>query len=240
MEISDVLGTRDPLPTTPFRAEALPYEPAAATDPLAGLGVRTSFGRGQSLVLEGDPADHCFKILSGVVVVHKLLLDGRRQITDFLVAGDVFGLGEGEDYAFSAESVTEVVATRYPRHAIDRAARSNGAVACWLFEAVSRSLSAAQVQIVLLGSKNALERVASFLLVFAGRQSAPCSVDAPLRLPMRRKDIADHLGLTIETVSRMFTVLKNAGAIELHHHDEVTFRDRSTLEQLAERGAALD
>ena len=231
-------GTPARTPSRPVLVSSNPN--AERSDPLRGHGSRMSFERGETIMFEDDTAESCFRIASGVVVVYKLLVDGRRQIIDFLVAGDFLGLGSGSHYDFSADAVNDVVTTRYPRRLIEMASRSNAVLACWLLESVSRSLNAAHSQIVLLGSKNALERVASFLLLFAVRQQRHGATDAPLQLPMRRKDIADHLGLTIETVSRTFTQLRNAGAIELHHHDEVVFRDRVALELLAEGAAALN
>jgi CRP/FNR family transcriptional regulator, anaerobic regulatory protein len=208
--------------------------------PLHGHGTHMSFSRGDAVLFENDEAESCFRITSGVVVIYRLLVDGHRQIIDFLVPGDLLGLGGGRQYDVSADAVTDVIAIRYPRRLIDMASRSNSTLACWLLESVSRSLHAAHGQIVLLGSKNAVERVASFLLVFAQRQRNQQVEGEPLRLPMRRKDIADYLGLTIETVSRTFTQLRNAGAIELHHHDEVVFSDRDILEELAGGSSRLD
>ncbi|MES2033734.1 MAG: helix-turn-helix domain-containing protein [Pseudomonadota bacterium] len=181
---------------------------AALTEPL-------SLVPDQVLVREGDPATHLLNITSGTVRVSKLLPDGRRQIVGFLMAGDFLGLATGERYAFTAETIGAASACRFSRTAYRKLLGELPALEAALLERASHDLQAAQNHILLLGRKTAMERLASFLIDLSTR-TARAGGDATLiDLPMTRSEIADYLGLTLETVSRTMTRLKASGVVSL-------------------------
>jgi CRP/FNR family transcriptional regulator len=187
-------------------------------------------------VSEGDPAEHLFNITSGMVKVYKLLADGRQQITGFLFQGDFLGLSSNERYAYSAEAVTPVTYCRFARKKLEQLLVDFPQVEHRLLGIASNELAAAQDQMLLLGRKAALEKVASFLLMLSHRRQKAGLAPNPVRLPMTRADIADYLGLTIETVSRVMTQLRKTGVIVLPTPDEARIADRGRLEDIAEAG----
>lgn len=186
---------------------------------------------GATFVDEGEPALSVFTVVSGVVKLFKLLADGRRQIVGFLVPGDVFGFAPGGKYTSSAEAVSSVTVCRCPRRQLERAFAEFPGVERQFLDAINRELVAAQDQMVLLGRKTAHERLASFLLSLSRRQN---NDDGSIDLPMTRTDIADYLGLTTETVSRVFTVLKGSGCIAANGSSKVYILDRDALTELAD------
>jgi len=191
---------------------------------------------GTNFVDEGAPAQSVFTVVAGVVKLFKLLADGRRQIVGFLVPGDMFGLAPNDQYTASAEAVSSVTVCRCSRRQLERAFAEFPGVERRFLDAVNRELVAAQDQMVLLGRKTAHERVASFLLSLSKRRP---SADDSIDLPMTRTDIADYLGLTTETVSRVFTVLKTSGCIAANGSSKVYILDRDALAELAD-GATDD
>lgn len=201
---------------------------------LDAIAERVSLDAGQALIRQGDPAVHVFNITSGSVRVFKLLADGRRQITGFLFAGDFVGLATGQDYAFSAEAVEAATLCRFRKADYRALIRERPTLEAALLERATHELAAAQNQMLLLGRKTAQERIASFLLDLPARDPArPASPDQ-VRLPMTRSEIADYLGLTIETVSRVFTRLKTSGVIQLISLHELTVLKPEALRRLAE------
>ena len=162
---------------------------------------------------EDDPATEVFTVIRGMLKLSKLLPDGRRQITGFLSPGDYLGLAFAERYVYSAEAVTPVRVCRFPRSAFLGLLDQFPALEKALLGRAATELAAAQQQMLLLGRKTARERVASFFSQLAERQGA--DEGAVVDLPMTRTDIADHLGLTIETVSRSIASLRKAGLIAL-------------------------
>lgn len=186
---------------------------------------------GETLFAEGDDADSVYELLSGMVRLYKLLPDGRRQITGFLSAGQFLGLAPEGTCVFTAEAITDVTVCRYKRSAFDRLIDEVPGFARRLLAATSHELRVAQDQMLLLGRKTATEKVASFLLLLANQQGddEADTVD----VPMTRSDIADHLGLTIETVSRTLSRLKLDGLIALPVPARIEFLDRAGLEDLA-------
>ena len=173
--------------------------------------VRRSFAKGEELFAEGDVSDFFYKVVSGTVRTCKLLSDGRRQIDAFHLAGDVFGLESGQDHRFTAEAVEEVVVEAYKRSHFASLLHVNAAFGEQLMSSMLRNLERAHEHMVLLGRKTAQEKMATFLLDMAMRTARNDRVD----LPMQRTDIADHLGLTIETVSRTLTQMVRDGLIKL-------------------------
>jgi CRP/FNR family nitrogen fixation transcriptional regulator len=200
----------------------------ALADSFALMGAPISIARGAEIYGEGEPADYVYKIVSGVVRTCKLLSDGRRQISSFFLPGDIFGLEATVEHRFTAEAVSDVSLIFVKRSALTELAGRDSEVANDLWSAATSDLRAAQEHILLLGRKSAQERMAAFLLEMAERTHSGEAVD----LPMSRLDIADYLGLTIETVSRTITQLENAEAISLQTTRHIRLRDRSALNRL--------
>ena len=176
------------------------------------------------------PPSSISESVSGAVRSCKLLADGRRHVGDFYLTGDFIGLDAEANYIFTAEAVCDAIVVRYSRRSVDALAGQEPRIGHSLFRIACHGLSAAQQQMVLLGRKTAEERVASFILGLAERNGAADRIS----LPMTRSDIGDHLGLTIETVSRALTQLKKDGVIEFTGSHALVIRDRKTLANLAE------
>ena len=203
---------------------------ADATSSLGALGIAMSFGRNMEIYGEGEPAGKVYKVVSGVVRISKLLPDGRRQISAFHTAGDMFGFEADDSHHASAEAVTPVKIIAYKWQSLLAAGCRSASLVRDLLNLTMIGLRHTQEHLLLLGRKNALERVAAFILDMAKRTKA----DEVLELAMARHDIADYLGLTLETVSRMFAELKERGAIRLEGARRVHLLDR---DQLAALGA---
>lgn len=186
---------------------------------------------GSILFSEGDEADGVFEVVSGTLRLYKVLVDGRRQIIGFVSGGQLLGLAPQREYLCTAEAVTPLTVRRYQRPAFERRIDEEPGLARRLLAAVSNELRMAQDQMVLLGRKSASERVASFLLSLAANESG--EYERHVDLPMGRGDIADYLGLTVETVSRTFTKLKTDGLIILPSPASVEIVDMEELEDLA-------
>jgi CRP/FNR family transcriptional regulator len=185
------------------------------------------------LIIEGERADALLNITEGTVKVYKLLPDGRQQITGFLFAGDFVGISSNETYVYSAEAITAVGYCRFPRRQLERLLDDFPQMEHRLLRIASNELAAAQNQMLLLGRKSAREKLASFLLMLSHQAERVGGVANPVHLPMTRRDIADYLGLTIETVSRTFTQLRKDKIIDVRHADEVCLIDRTELEDVA-------
>ncbi len=213
-----------------FAAPPLP-EKSRAGNYLAAITSMQKRLPGETLFTEGDEAHSVYEIVSGMFRLVKLLPDGRRQITGFLPAGHLLGLASEGVHIYTAEAITEVTVCRYGRAAFERLVEELPGFAKRLFAQTSHELRANQDQMVLLGRKTATEKVASFLLMFARRQSEDEAGE--IDMPVTRCDIADYLGLTIETVSRTFTKLRQDGLIELPAPTRVKLRDRARLEEVA-------
>ena len=204
-------------------------------DRLAPIVSRIPVAAGQTLVQEGDEAEAVYNIIEGTVRLFKLLPDGRRQITGFLFSSDFIGLALRDRYAYSVEAVSDSVVCRFPRLKLEALFEEMPRLENSLLDRASNELVAAQDQILLLGRKTAMERLASFLLTLAARQGI-AGKGAVLALPMTRTDIADYLGLTIETVSRSITKLRNEGLIDTPGIHAITLLDPEGLRELNEGG----
>jgi CRP/FNR family transcriptional regulator len=188
---------------------------------------------GQGFIDEGEPATCFFNITAGTAKLFKLLPDGRRQITGFVGPGQFLGLAVSDTYAFSAEAIDQVRFCRFPRAALRAVLDDFPQMEKRLLEVASNELVAAQEQMLLLGRKTARERLASFLLA-QSRQGMPCGHSRQrFRLPMTRVDIADYLGLTIETVSRTLTRLRAEGLIDIVSQSGLVISDPVGLESVA-------
>ncbi len=217
----------------PFAMEAPAVAQSGQLDALVALeriGTRFSFARNQEIYAEGDSTDCWYKVVSGAVRTSKLLADGRRYIASFSFGGDCFGLDSGRERNFSAEAVSDAVVLRLPRNATERLIEQNPDLGRVLRETVLRDLADAQGRMLLLGRMTAAERVATFLLDMFER----CDWIKKLDLPMTRNDIADYLGLTIETVCRVLSGFKRDGMIAIPNAHCIEIVDRSALELAAE------
>ena len=190
------------------------------------IGIAKSFRRDCEIYGEGDRADLVYKVVSGAVRSFRLLADGRRQIISFFLPGDVFGVEFGGERRAGAEALSDAMVIVARRSAIasdtDQRAR--------LWRRAVLELQRSQDHVLTLGRRSATERVASFLTALADRLGA----DEAFELPMSRQDMADYLGLTIETVSRTLTQLQADGLVQLQGCRRVRFPDRETLEELCE------
>jgi CRP/FNR family transcriptional regulator, anaerobic regulatory protein len=218
-----------------FRAQPVePVRQPPEIETLLGVGVAQDSAAGQTIVVEGEPRSHGFRVLSGAVRLVKGLADGRRQLIEFLVAGEYFGLVGAGQYAYSVEAIVPSKLARYPSAKLDAAVRANPALAERLLELARTDLERAHAQMLLLGRKTAEEKIASFLLALARRQGDRANPARVLHLPMSRQDMADYLGLTIETVSRTLTRLRQDALIALPSPQQVILQQRASLEALAE------
>jgi len=194
-------------------------------------GAKLQFTRNEPIFNQDDPADQVFRIISGTVRLCRYMPDGRRYIVDFLLPGDLMGFVESPDLPVSAEAVTDVTLMAFPRACFDQLAEQNPDVRAQLLRHLSCNLLTAQQHLFVLGCQKARERVASFLLRLADRVGASCG--DRLDLPMSRQDIADHLGLTIETISRTITGLRSTGAVLVPNTHQIVLRDKAALRALA-------
>lgn len=195
----------------------------------AQAGTMRRFSRGEELFEEGDACHYFYRVVSGTVRTGKLLVDGRRQIDAFHFAGDIFGLESSGRHRFAAEAVEDVVVIAYRRDRFANLVHDDPMFGDQLVSAMLTNLDRAHDHMVLLGRKTALEKMASFLLDMARRRADTDRVV----LPMQRTDIADHLGLTIETVSRTLTQMVRDGLIRLAEAGRtVILADRARLRAL--------
>ncbi len=208
--------------------------PETGLERLGGAAIGGVARPGSLFIEESDLASAFFNITSGTARLYKLLPDGRRQITGFATGGNLLGLAVSDTYAFSAEAVDTVRYCRFPRSRLRALIRDFPAMEERLLKLASRELVAAQEQMLLLGRKSARERVASFLIA-QSRIGVSCGgPDTRFVLPMARGDIADYLGLTIETVVRTLKKLRDERLIDVTNTSEVVIRDLASLRRLAE------
>ena len=196
-------------------------------DALSLMGAPMTFTRNEEIFGEGEPADYLYKVVSGTVRCYRVLDDGRRQIAAFHLPGDMFGMELGDEHRCSAEAIGSVTVQVFKRSVVLALADRDGEASRQIWQMTARELQRSQDHMLLL-IKSAEERLASFLIEMNSRLSARNEVN----LPMSRQDIADYLGLTIETVSRMFTQLENASTIGLSGSRRIVLRDRAALSRL--------
>ena len=200
-----------------------------ALDLLEQFGTTLRVSRDEEVYAEGDPADYCCRVISGCIRTVRLMEDGRRQVGEFLLEGDLFGLEDIGTHDFSAEAVADSVVRRYPRRMVEALAETRPALSRRLRELMQAGLRAAHERLLRLGRKTATERIASFLAEM-DRRSAHAGPTF-LELPMGRADIADHLGLTVETVCRVLAAMKRDGVVGIARTG-VELRDRRALRAL--------
>lgn len=190
-----------------------------------------SFSPGEALIWEGDQPGQIFHVLEGVLRVYKILPDGRRAIMGFIYPGDVLGVSFQHRSFFTAEAVTAVKVRRFSRDRFLSLVNQSPDLHSQLIALLCDEMSAAQEQMLLLGRKSAEERVVSFLLAVHRK----CAAGNEIELPMSRLDMADYLGLTIETVSRMMTSLVRRGLIHATGRHRIALHKLSALRDIAGR-----
>ncbi|MDI1346474.1 MAG: helix-turn-helix domain-containing protein [Pseudolabrys sp.] len=209
------------------RATRIPSPAALLGESIELMGAVMPFARNAEIYGENEPAEYLYKVVGGAVRTYKVLNDGRRQIGAFYLPGDVFGLEIGSVHSFSAEAIAECKVMLIKRSTLVALAARSHDVANQLWTMTAKELQRAQGHIMLL-IKTAQERVAGFLLEMASRAPAGNTVE----LPMSRQDIADYLGLTIETVSRTLTQLENSAAISVPSSRRIVLRNQAALTRL--------
>lgn len=179
---------------------------------------------------------YLFRVLNGAVRKCLLTADGRRQIVDFLLPGDVSGFGARDDYDFSMETISAgTTIARYPRRALEDLTESDREVSRWVREMAFNSISRLQTRTLILGHTSAVARVAAFLLEWSDRCEPP---EDSISLPMSRYDIADYLAMAVETVSRAFTSLRTRRVIAFRGTRDFSICSRHALELTTEGGDA--
>lgn len=202
--------------------------------------IKTAVEKDQELNLAGTDVERCSNILSGVVKLTKLLADGRQQIVGLQFAPDFLGRPFGQQFDTSSEAATNVRICSFPRSVLEEIIRQSPEAEHRLHEQTLKELEQAREWMLTLGRKSAYEKVASFLYMVAENIDPEIEVQAgpvQLELPLKRADIADFLGLTIETVSRQLTKLRKAGVIEIENHRLIIIPNIKKLESACETGS---
>jgi len=197
------------------------------------VGSRMTYAQDEEIYGDGEEAEFVYKVLTGAVRTYKLLSDGRRQIGAFHLPGDIFGFESNSMHRLSAEAISDTTVLVFRRRTLECLAMRSIEVARGLWALTARSLDHAEDHMLLLGRKTAVERVAAFLLEMDERMQSTGAI----RLPMTRRDIADYLGVTLETVSRSLSHLKAEGAVELSTARQITVQRRSKLRTLGSEDA---
>jgi len=196
------------------------------------------YEKGITLIQDGSPTEHYANVLNGIVKLSKTLQDGRQQIVGLQFAPDFLGRAMAQESAFTAETASEVKLCRFPKSAIDRMIDSIPELQHRMLEQVLIQLDEARDWILTLGRKSATEKVASLLLLMALHldpllEEGEMADGITFELPLSRADIADFLGLTLETVSRQMSKLRQLGVIEIEHSRTITINDREHLTDIS-------
>ncbi len=203
----------------------------AKPSPWGAIGVVAHYSRDETIFSEGDEARYCYRVNSGAVRLSKAMVDGRRQISGFLLPGDLFAIDCGMEHSLTAEALSDAILTRYPRSHIERLGEDVAEVRHTIIACLRRELTTARHHLLMLGRQSAKERLASFLLLLSERRHG-ASGDR-VDLPMSRQDIADYLGLTIETVCRTLAELKRLNVIATPERNCAVIRDIRALRAIA-------
>jgi CRP-like cAMP-binding protein len=209
--------------------------PARADEDLQVLhriGSKLRFDRGETIFSEGDPAEFAYRVLKGAVRLCKHMVDGRRQIAQFLLPGDFFSFMELSEHSFTAEAVSDTTLICYPQRQIERLGEERPSLRKRFSALLSRRVRDIQNHLVILGRQTAKEKVASFLLLLIEHQGS--DEQTLLDVPMSRQDIADYLGLTIETVCRVLSAMKRDGLVDIPSLHELAVNDVDALYALAD------
>ena len=199
---------------------------------LAQIGTKVRIARNETIFNEGDEAAFTYKVVSGAVRLCKHTSNGRRQIADFLLAGDFFGFLQFGQYSFTAEAVSDVVVICYPQRQVEQLSATTPSLGRKILVLLSQRLLGMQDHLVMLGRQAATQKVASFLLLLAERSEAEDG--EAFEVPMSRQDIADYLGLTVETVCRSLSELKRSKLIRIPNVHQIAIDDSEGLRSTAE------
>lgn len=213
------------------------FERDALADRLAQGTARTLKAK-EHLFCEGDAASHVYRVEVGHICIYRMMPDGRRQVVDFAYPGDIIGLGALVDHADSAQAMEATVVRAMPIAMLRELAQSDPRLGMKLYEALSRELIAAREFLFTVSQRTAAERVAAFLVALSRRAERRGEDPLEFVLPMTRMDIADFLGLTIETVSRTLTKLRQDCVIDLEQCILVSIKKPEALARLAQGGGA--
>jgi CRP/FNR family nitrogen fixation transcriptional regulator len=205
--------------------------PPAIAEVMQRLGVKITYAKDEEIFAQDEDADLVHLVFSGAVRTTRLLSDGRRQVGAFYYPGDLIGLETGEIHRFSAEAICDAIVLVVRRSAL-KAFAGDDQIDRAVWEATRRELERTQDHLLVLGRKTACEKVASFLMSLAQRER-PDGVAGRVSMPMSRQDMADYLGLTIETVSRMLTQLQGASVVEFDGCRKFKVKRWEALEEMA-------
>jgi CRP/FNR family nitrogen fixation transcriptional regulator len=211
------------VPRDPIAASADQFSVLATCSGV--IATEFSYSKEEEIYGEGEPSEYVYQVIRGAVRTYKLLNDGRRQIGAFYLPGDIFGLQSGPVHRLTAEAVSDTTVRLVKRRSLEQAAGITVQVAQSLWAMTAGELRHAEDHMLLLGRKNAMERVASFLLEMDRRLAKT----GMMALPMCRRDIGDYLGLTLETVSRALSQLHNEGVLGFSGARQIVLRNRQRL-----------
>jgi CRP/FNR family transcriptional regulator, nitrogen fixation regulation protein len=215
--------------TTSDKVAPVAYSPpdhfCALTGHAGLVATEFSYQKDEEIYGEDEPAEYVYQVIRGAVRTYKLLSDGRRQIGAFHLPGDVFGLESGAAHRLAAEAIVDTTVRLVKRRSLEQAAAIDVKVAQKLWTMTASDLRHAEDHMLLLGRKNALERVANFLLEMDRR----LAVAGMMALPMCRRDIGDYLGLTLETISRTLSQLHGEGVLGFSGARQIVLRNRQRL-----------
>jgi len=197
------------------------------------LGSVARFARNETIYAKGDEARHSFKVIEGAVRLSRIFADGRRQIVNFFLPDESFGIEFADEYTATAEAVGDVVVLRCPRLCIAQMSQGDPDIAQARLAMLGKSLAAAERHVAMLGHQSAKERVASFFLALENQRRSD-DADHTLDLPLGRQDIADYLGLTIETTCRALSELKRQKIVTTPSRRRIVIRDLEGLRAIAE------
>jgi CRP/FNR family nitrogen fixation transcriptional regulator len=218
--------------TTSNKVAPVAYSPpdhfCALTGHAGLVATEFSYQKDEEIYGEDEPAEYVYQVISGAVRTYKLLSDGRRQIGAFHLPGDVFGLESGAAHRLAAEAIVDTTVRLVKRLSLEQAAGTDVKVAQKLWTMTASDLRHAEDHMLLLGRKNALERVANFLLEMDRR----LAVAGMMALPMCRRDIGDYLGLTLETISRALSQLHGEGVLGFSGARQIVLRNRQRLRNM--------
>jgi CRP-like cAMP-binding protein len=217
------------------QSHQIPSQPRTELKSLQSAAPVAKFHRGQAICSKGGPANSWYCIVSGVGRCYVVSADGRRQIVDLLLPGDFFGFTASDDYDFTVEAVVEGTSiASYSRRRLELLADSDPALAREIRQVAFRALSRLQAHLLTVGRITALEKVSSFILEMTRRSSD--SEEDRLVLPVSRYDIADYLAVSVETVSRSLTDLKQRGVIKLSGTRMLRIVNREALDDMEPGG----
>jgi CRP/FNR family transcriptional regulator/CRP/FNR family nitrogen fixation transcriptional regulator len=220
------------LPTAADPVGLRPQDPAGVQQSCPQQRLR-KVARGTCLYREGDAADQLFEVVSGVLRLTRVLENGRRQVIAFGLPGDILGFPKGTRHQAECDVIDDAVVVAHRRSMLETGT-GDPELHRRLLLAALREIAAMQDHFLMLARKSAMEKVASFLITVAARSQVRIGNHACISLPMSRADIADFLGLTIETVCRMITRLRQSGIIRLETAQSVLVLDMDALTEAAQ------